>query len=225
VDVDREAVDLAFEGAGFEQGLVGIEVHDLELFGDRSEIAHIAGLDEFFGVAAGVHLGRARRLAATDTADDDRVGAGARAGQRAVDPVIAGLLFEDAGKFGNGGGLALRRPPVRDLEIGGRRDRRRRQGGGDDARPQQFLRELRHMFLPICAPTVRSHRHESAQWAGYLSIIGKLALSGAGPLPSVAPLALVLVVPVPYGPLRPQLPPPAKRTLAMTTVIDYIFVY
>ena len=88
-------------------------------------------------------------LPPTDTADDDRVGAGARAGQRAVDPVIAGLLFEDAGKFGNGGRLALRCPPVRDLEIGGRRHRRHREGERDDARPQQFLLQTATYFSSL----------------------------------------------------------------------------
>jgi len=146
MDVDRHAIDLAADGAAVEQALRPHDLGPLVLGGEVGEVAHQPGLHQFLRLPAMVELGGAHRVAAGDAADHDRPGGAAGAGDGAVDPVIARRI-ERLGEFGHRRGLAARRPPVGDLQIGRRRrpgnvERDRRGKGGD----QDFVSHFG--FLP-----------------------------------------------------------------------------
>jgi hypothetical protein len=144
VDVDRDAVDLAVELAAREERARVDDVAPALALGDVLEVAHEACLDQLLGLEAVVELGRGHRVAAGDAADHDRPGGAAGAGDRAVDPLVAGRV-EGAGELGDGRRLAAGGPPVGDLQI----HRQRRAGQCSRCRESGAQGPKLHGILPV----------------------------------------------------------------------------
>ncbi len=117
MDVERHAIDVAVIRAGVEELGGTDDVLPVFLLGEIGQVGHQAGFDEFFRVTARVELGCAHRIAAENTADDQRGGGRARTGDGAVDPVIVTQSVVLISKNFDCGGFATRCPPMRYFEI------------------------------------------------------------------------------------------------------------